>query len=236
MSDEPQLDLPPVDPAEAGRPHPATLSPELLAGLLVDGDDELAAWVIRDAMAERSRPEVYDGIVREAMRIVGDGWVDGRWSVADEHLASQTLLRALERVRPHLGPEGRVGPLAVLAGVAGERHVIALVCLDHVLQEAGWTVANLGADVPAEDLARFIGSNEAVLVAVGASDPGRADTVVATVAAARAARSVDPPLTVMIGGRVAEDPASIAAARPDWAGISLAAAAAFARERGRQVG
>jgi methanogenic corrinoid protein MtbC1 len=234
MSHEATPNLPPVDPVEASRPHPGTLSPELLAGLLVDGDDELAAWVLRDALAVQPRAEVYDGIVREAMRLVGDGWAGGRWSVADEHLASQTLLRALERVRPDLGPEGRVGPLAVLAGVAGERHVIALVCLDHVLEEAGWTVADLGADVPAEDLARFVARNAAVLVAVAASDPARRSAVVQTIAAARAARPAEPTLTVMLGGRLADDPILLAEARPDWAGTSLASAGAFARELGRR--
>ena len=236
MSDEAAPNLPPVDPLEASRPHPGTLSAELLAGLLVDGDDELAAWVLRDALVAQPRADVYDGIVRDAMRLVGDGWAGGRWSVADEHLASQTLLRALERVRPVVGPERRVGPLAVLAGVAGERHVIALVCLDHVLEEAGWTVADLGADVPAEDLARFVAQNAAVLVAVGASDPARRDTVVATVAAARAARPGEAALTVMLGGRLADDPILLAETRPDWAGTSLAAAATFARELGGRLG
>ncbi len=233
MSDDIAARLPPVDPSEAGRPHPSTLSPELLAGLLADGDDELAAWVLRDALAERPRAEVYDGLLRDAMTLVGDRWASGQWTVAEEHLASQALLRALGAVRPVLGPEHRVGPLAVLADVAGERHMIGLVCLDHVLQECGWTVADLGADVPTDDLARFVGRNEVALVALAASDPLRAPVVAAAAAAARAAalaaRPSEPRLPVIVGGRLAEDRAAVATLDVDFASGSLVQAAAFAR-------
>src|SRR5207342_3373184 len=126
-----------------------------------------------------------------------------------EHLASQTLLRALERVRPQLGVEGRVGPLAVLAGVPGEHHMIGLVCLDHVLSEAGWTVADLGADVPASDLAGFIARNDAALVAL-------TEDVIAAVEAGRAAGRRG--LPILLGGRLGGQPGVAATFRLDWAG------------------
>ena len=164
--------LPPVDPSAADDVPSSSLTPELLAGLLADGDDQLAAWTLEHALREAPRADVYDGLLADAMALVGERWESGRWTVADEHLASQTLMRALERIAPNLGPEGRIGPLAVLAGVAGEHHMIGLICLDHVLSEAGWTIARLGADVPSADLAAFAAKNEAHLVALTASDPG----------------------------------------------------------------
>jgi methanogenic corrinoid protein MtbC1 len=147
----------------------STFTPDLLASLLADGDDELAAWTLRNALAERSRARVFDGLLRDAMTLVGERWKSGRWSVAEEHLASQTLIRALDRIRPEHGPESRVGPLAVLAGVAGEQHALGLACLDQVLRDQGWTVANLGPDVPAADLAQFLARNHADLLALSTS-------------------------------------------------------------------
>ena len=220
--------LPPVDPAHAGRVAPATtVTPELLAGLLADGDEELAAWALRSALAERRRSEVFDGLLRGAMALVGQRWQEGRWTVAEEHLASQTLARALERTRDSRGPAGRVGPLAVLAGVAGEHHAIGLICLDQVLSDEGWTVANLGADVPAADLARFLARNRAELVALAASLPERAETLRESVAAAGAVRPADP-LPVMVGGALAGDAALMDSLGVAWAGTSLTAAAAYA--------
>lgn len=227
MSD-PRPNLPPVDPSRASEPAPATtLTPELLAGLLADGDDELAAWVLSSALREQPRSRVFDGLLRDAMRLVGERWQAGRWTVAEEHLASQTLARALERIREPQGPAGRAGPLAVLAGVAGEHHGIGLTCLDQVLGEEGWMVANLGVDVPAADLARFLARNQADLVALTASLPERITALRESVAAALAVRPEDP-LPVLVGGAIAGDGALVGSLGVAWSGTSLAAAAAFA--------
>lgn len=228
--------LPPVDPARAGSPAPpTTLTPEMLASLLADGDDELAAWALRGALAERRRAEVFDGVLREAMSLIGERWAEGRWTVAEEHLASQTVIRALDRIREDPGPAGRVGPLAVLAGVAGEHHGIGLACLDQVLREDGWTVANLGPDVPAADLARFLARNQAALVALTASLPDRLVSLHEAVAAARAVRP-DDPLPLMVGGAIAADPALLADLPVDWAGTSLVDASRFATAVRAQIG
>lgn len=220
--------LPPVDPAQAGRSvPPTTLTAEMLASLLADGDDELAAWALRGALAERRRAEIFDGVLRDAMALIGQRWAEGRWTVAEEHLASQTIVRALDRIREESGPAGRVGPLAVLAGVTGEHHGIGLACLEQVLREDGWTVANLGPDVPAADLARFLARNEAALVALTAALPDRLDALRETVAAARAVRP-DDPLPVMIGGAIASDSTVLADLDVDWTGTSLVDASRFA--------
>jgi methanogenic corrinoid protein MtbC1 len=227
--------LPPVDPSRADDAAAATtMTPELLAGLLADGDDELAAWALSTALHERRRADVFDGLLRSAMALVGRRWQEGRWSIAEEHLATQTLTRALERIRAPQGPESRIGPLAVLAGVAGEHHGIGLICLDQVLREEGWTVANLGADVPAADLARFLARNQAELVALTASLPDRAETLRESVAAALAVRP-DAPLPVMVGGSLAQAATLMESLGVAWAGTSLADAAAFAGELLGQV-
>lgn len=230
--DVPPPVLPRVDPAAADVLPDETITPELLAGLLADGDDELAAWVLSQALRDTPRTSVYDGLLADAMRLVGERWESGRWSVAEEHLASQTLLRALDRIRPDLGPEGRIGPLAVLAGVAGEHHMIGLVCLDHVLRERGWTVANLGADVPAGDLSRFLTRNEASLIAITVSDSARTGTAADAIAGARAAGARAP---IMLGGRLAETPGIAATIGADWSGRSLADAALFAEDALRRL-
>ena len=217
--------LPPVDPAGAARLPGDAITPELLAGLLADGDDELASWVLEQALADADRVTVYDGLLADAMTLVGERWENGQWSVAEEHLASQTLLRALDRVRPRPGPDGRIGPLAVLAGVAGEQHMLGLVCLGHVLTERGWTVNNLGADVPTPDLVRFLARNEARLLALSASDPDRVDSVTEAVHAARATRRK---LPIMIGGRLTQAPDRLRGLDVELVEPSLAAAVAIA--------
>jgi methanogenic corrinoid protein MtbC1 len=221
--------LPPIDPAAADHGAPAsTTTPELLAGLLADGDDELAAWAITNALRELPRAAVYDGVVRDAMRLVGQRWVDGEWGIAEEHLASRTLARALDRVAPDPGPAGRIGPLAIIGGLQGEHHVIGLICLAHVLTEAGWSVSDLGPDEPAEDLGRYVGRTRPALVALTASAHDRLPVLADAVGAVRRAAGDRPP-AIMLGGRIAEDPGRVADLGIDWVGTSLASAAGYAR-------
>jgi methanogenic corrinoid protein MtbC1 len=227
VSDDLPFRLPPVDPAAAGAVASATLTPELLAGLLADGDDELAAWVLRQSLAESTRAAVFDGIVRDAMRLVGERWRSGQWTIAEEHLASRTLLRALERVRPEPGPEGRVGPVAVLAGVAGEHHMIGLVCLEQALVDDGWTVANLGADMPASDLGAFVRKNEVDLVAISASHPDLVGELASCVQAIRAAAG-SRAIAVAVGGRIAAVPNLATTIDADAVVHGVAEAVAFA--------
>lgn len=174
----------------------------------------------------KPRAPVYDGLLADAMQLVGERWVSGQWSIAEEHLASQTLIRTLDRVRPQLGPEGRVGPLAVLAGVAGEHHTIGLICLEHVLGEGGWTVARLGEDVPADDLAGFVARNQTRLVAITASDPARLEVVSQTVAAVRQAGRSD--IAIMLGGRMGGSRGVAQQTGVDRSGTTFVGAGAFA--------
>jgi len=233
VSDDLPPKLPPVDASRADVPASA-LSPELLAGLLADGDDELAAWTLRHALEAQPRAAVFDGLLRQAMALVGERWQAGQWTVAEEHLASRTLLRALEQVRPPMRPELRVGPLAVLACVAGEQHMIGLVCLEQVLAGAGWTVANLGADVPSSDLGQFVGRNDVALVAVTANSPDRRAAVADAIGAVRAAAG-DRPIPVMLGGSITAEAAATADAGADAIVHSLAEALAFASARPADV-
>jgi methanogenic corrinoid protein MtbC1 len=227
VSDQVPFHLPPVDPAAAADVPADVLSPELLASLLVDGDDELAAWTLRNAMAESSRAAVYDGILRDAMRLVGENWRNGRWSVAEEHLASRTLLAVMEQLRPRTGPESRIGPMAVLAGVAGEQHMIGLVCLEQVLAEDGWTVANLGADLPDTDLAGFIARNDVSLVALTASEEPRLNAMAEAVVAVRVAAGARP-VAILVGGRIAYEPGIKDRIGVDGVALDLTEARAFA--------
>jgi MerR family transcriptional regulator, light-induced transcriptional regulator len=228
VSDDVPFHLPPVDPSAADDVPATSLTPELLAGLLADGDDELAAWTLRHAMEESSRAAVFDGLLVQAMALVGERWRSGRWSIAEEHLASRTLMRTLERLRPDAGPEARVGPLAVLAGVAGEQHIIGLLCLEQLLAEDGWTVANMGADLPAEDLGTFVARNDVALVALTALDPARVGALADCVTAVRMAAG-DRRIAVLVGGHIAAVPGIGATVGADGTAHTLSEALELAR-------
>ena len=199
MNDSPMPELPEV-PRQVV-PDGDIAAPEVLASLLADGDDDMAAWVISQALSERSRVEVYDEVVRPAMELVGARWQEGQWSISVEHLASVALNQALSRVRPPEKPEWRIGPTAVLAAPEMEQHVAGLACLAQILQDDGWHVENLGANVPAGDLAGFISAREVDLVALSIGTADRLEALRLAVDAIRAQGGRVAELPLMVGGR-----------------------------------
>lgn len=225
MNDSPMPELPKV-PAQIP-PDGDIAAPEFLASLLADGDDDMAAWVMSQALAERSRAEVYDEVVRPAMELVGTRWQEGRWSISVEHLASVALNQALSRVRPPENLESRIGPTAVLAAPEMEQHVAGLVCLAQVLTDDGWNVENLGANVPADDLVSFISARDVDLVAMSIGTADRVDTLHRAVAALRAAGVGRADLPLVVGGHGVADIAELAGA--SLVCHSLADAQKFAR-------
>jgi methanogenic corrinoid protein MtbC1 len=224
--DLPAMTLP--DPATPG----GVASPEFIAALLADGDDDLAAWAIGQALEEQPRAVVFDDVIRRAMELVGSRWVSGEWSISQEHLASVALLQALARVRSTTGPEMRVGPVAVLATPEGEQHVAGLACLAQVLEEDGWRVENLGANVPADELVQFVTERSVDLLALSIGTPGRVPALQRTLDALRAADSETARRPIMVGGSgIAGVEAEIRGA--DLVSTSLADAEQFARELAR---
>ncbi len=209
-------------------------APEFIAAMLVDGDDDLAAWAIGRALEEQPRATVFDGVVRRAMEIVGSGWESGRWSISQEHLASAALIGALARLRPADRDEARVGPVAVLAAPAGEQHVAGLVCLAQLLEERGWRAENLGANVPGEDLRQFVAGRQVDLLALSIVSSDRLPELRRTVALLRGLER-QTPLPIMVGGRgVAglEEPIPDV----DHVGPMLADAEAYVAKIGAQLG
>jgi MerR family transcriptional regulator, light-induced transcriptional regulator len=198
VNDSPRPELPRV-PAEIP-PDADIAAPEFLASLLADGDDDMAAWVMSQALADRSRARVYDEVVRPAMELVGTRWQEGQWSISVEHLASVALNQALLRVRPPETPDSRIGPTAVLAAPELEQHVAGLACLAQVLEDDGWHVENLGANVPADDLVEFVAAREVDLVALSIGTADRLESLRRAIDAIRAAGRPVADLPLVVGG------------------------------------
>lgn len=124
-----------------------------------------------------STRELVHEVVLPFMRDVGQGWHDGRYSVAQEHMATaaiRNLLGALLRVQ--LPRDGRAG--LVFATPPGERHELGVVAAAMLAAAGGLGVVYLGADLPVSDVveaARRTGAR-GVVVALGGGEADAAGT------------------------------------------------------------
>jgi diguanylate cyclase (GGDEF)-like protein len=164
------------------------------------GDAEAAAAVIDDALDRGVSPvELQSRVIAPAMRAVGVLWEGGGMSVAEEHLATAISYQTLTRLYPVLLGQGkRRGDAVVVAGAAGDHHLLALRMVADVFEGAGFAVLFAGADVPQEVLLALVAEHQPAIVALGITMPLNAAALARELLALRAH---DPQLRLVVGGQ-----------------------------------
>jgi methanogenic corrinoid protein MtbC1/DNA-binding XRE family transcriptional regulator len=124
------------------------------ARALTDGNAQTSGRVIEQLLNRRcSLGEIYSQVITPSLVSIGDLWCTKVIGVADEHLATQIVLRHLDRLSSLFSWQDGRAPFRVLvACVEGERHYIGArmftdLCLSH-----GWSAEFLGPDVPNDAL------------------------------------------------------------------------------------
>jgi len=86
---------------------------------------------------------------------IGERWARGALSIADEHIASERLARALARLA-EWAPVAPGAPVALLATASGDEHTLGLSLAELCLREAGWDARWIGRRTPTESLVDVI--------------------------------------------------------------------------------
>lgn len=137
---------------------------------LVEGDQRSAWRIVRECIGrDPSVVPLYADVMEPALRRIGDWYERGRISEADEHLATSLV----ERLMVYASLAGRVAPWngarAILGAVAGNYHVVGLRMIADAMQEAGWEVRYLGANVPTKSFVRMVSAERPEMVLISAS-------------------------------------------------------------------
>jgi DNA-binding transcriptional MerR regulator/methylmalonyl-CoA mutase cobalamin-binding subunit len=148
---------------------PATARKELAEAL--DAFDEPRAQEVLDRLlAVATVDAVLSDIVLPYLDELGERWVRGEASVAQEHFASSFLRgRMLGLAR---GWGRGLGPVALLACLPGEQHELGLIAFGLALRSRGWRVAYLGANTPLDTVERAAAELEPTLLVVAALSDG----------------------------------------------------------------
>jgi len=143
-----------------------------------------------------SARELVHQVTLPLMRQVGQAWHSGRFTVAQEHMASGAIRNLLgSLVRLQSPSDSRSG--VIFATPPGERHELGIMAAAMLAAAAGLGVIYLGADLPPEDVieaARRTGARAVVLGLTGTDGAAPVD-------AARAiAEAVPNGVEVFVGG------------------------------------
>ncbi|MCS7082670.1 MAG: helix-turn-helix domain-containing protein [Bacteroidota bacterium] len=186
--------------------------------------DQLREWLYRqllwgnaDAVREQlyswyssglELAALYDELISPVLERIGQEWASGSLSVAQEHLASNTLSEALQGFRQLTRPASAGLRRAVCAALEQEEHTLGLLMAAHLLELAGFQVDFLGARTPVRDLIGWLSEHKPQLLCLAfviPLEPERAHRVLRSISLQAQRLGV----RVLAGGRSA-DPAWVA--------------------------
>ncbi|MDP3277045.1 MAG: helix-turn-helix domain-containing protein [Deltaproteobacteria bacterium] len=154
------------DGAPASRAEPSFVSTGLseaslrFRNLALQGDAEgLISLIAQQRLRGFALPSIFDDIAAPALEDIGRMWTSAAISVAQEHLASQTVIEALARIKPLIERPAANRGSALLAAPGLEQHDIALRMATLVLCGMGFQPIMLGPTSPVQDLITMIASS-----------------------------------------------------------------------------
>ncbi|MCH2310564.1 MAG: helix-turn-helix domain-containing protein [SAR202 cluster bacterium] len=131
------------------------------------GDRTGGYSVVEEALMYNIRPaDIYTYIIGGTLSSIGQLWHKGEITVAHEHLSSQLASNLIEVVLQKSPKLSSNGLRAVVTTPVGERHWVAAQMFSNLLILSGWEVDYLGTETPGQDLAQFVSSTKADVVAL----------------------------------------------------------------------
>jgi len=151
------------------------MSTDLLARLsssLVDGDPDAVVALTREAIATDVPPmTIIDGGLLAGMSIVGEKYSCGEYFLPHLIVAANAMKQAMALVEPELRRRQQVFESAgtvVIGTVKGDIHEIGKSLVGTMLSAHGFTVHDLGVDVPIERFVSAAREHDATLVGMSA--------------------------------------------------------------------
>ena len=174
-----------------------TLEDAILRGLKGD-----AGRLARQALEAEDGLSLVEGRLIPALDRVGEGYETGRLFLPQLLSAAQAAQAVFEAVRAHLADRGdapvKKGRIAV-ATVRGDIHDIGKNIVKTVLENYGYDVADLGRDVPPEDIVEAVAAKQIPLVGLSAL---MTPTLPAMEETTRLLKALPNPPVVWVGGAV----------------------------------
>jgi methanogenic corrinoid protein MtbC1 len=162
---------------------------------LSNADNVTAVEVLEDALELGKAPkELLLDVLIPGQREVGRLWMNGTWSVADEHAATAVAEQALTVV----APPRRSAPTArriALACAEGEWHTMPARLAAELARTSALDVVMLGPSIPATHLQRYLRAASPTALALSATMPTNLIGASRSIQAARAEG-----IPVLVGG------------------------------------
>ncbi|MDE4908156.1 corrinoid protein [Methanogenium marinum] len=169
---------------------------------LVDLDETKCIELLKQRVAAGEDPGIVLEDVRKATDIVGERFEDGRFFVSDLMMVGEILKQIMEILRPlfETGDMEDKGTI-IIGTVGGDVHDIGKNIVTALLEAEGFTVIDLGIDVPPEAFVSAIKEHKPIVVGLSGLLTEAIESMKETIDAISAAGLRDQVKIIVGGGR-----------------------------------
>lgn len=138
---------------------------------LLSGDEKNVGQLFDDLLdSGASIQELYVHLITSVQCSIGELWLNGDVSIAQEHRATQILTDQLARIRLRSASRKSLGLRAVICSLEGDFHSLGGRMVSDLLINDGWEVHFLGANTPDQELINYSKKVNANLVGISVSN------------------------------------------------------------------
>lgn len=137
--------------------------------LLTGDSQQVAAIIVNAYMHNVSMAFIFDRMICPAMRTIGELWFQGELTIAQEHLATRTVLEAASSLRGFSKLPTPIPLKTICCSVEEDFHELPVYLAQTLLESFGATVINLGTNTPFFALAEALDDHHPKLVCVSST-------------------------------------------------------------------
>jgi MerR family transcriptional regulator, light-induced transcriptional regulator len=139
----------------------------LFFNAIIGGLQEEAANILINQFINGGKlSSIFDTTISDAMRCIGELWLMGELTVAQEHLATRTAVSALHKLRSVLPIAESIGKVVICCSVEGDFHELPTYLVQLVFENQGFEVINFGANTPLYSLSEEINHYSPALICI----------------------------------------------------------------------
>lgn len=141
----------------------------LFQALIAAREDEAAEILINAFLQGEPLAGIFDREICPALGRVGELWFEGKISIAEEHLATRTIINAVQKLRNVVPVADSNGKLALCCTIEGDYHELPSHLVQILFESEGWEVLNFGANLPLYTLAQEALEHNPDLICISAT-------------------------------------------------------------------
>lgn len=137
--------------------------------LIAGREEEATNILINEFLHGKSLIEIFDSTITSAMRVIGELWMRGELTVAQEHLATRATLNAVHKLRNIVPIVESNGQMAMCCAIEGDFHELSTHLAQMIFESEGWEVLNFGSNTPLYSFAEEVLHHSPNLICISAT-------------------------------------------------------------------